>query len=442
MYVNTYRLSIIIILLLINHNGWSQNWTLQQCIDTALANNIQVKILENEKKISDLKNKEVKSNLIPKIYANGEYKYFIDLPYQLMPASIFGGPQGVYKEAQFGVPHNINGNLTIQIPIYNANLYGGIQKTSIAKGMVDVQVKKTKEQIYYEVTALYRNAQLLMNKNIFIDSSMYNTEEMLSNLKMLHEQSLITGTDIKRVQYQLSILNSQKVLVISKTAQVIDALKMYMNLPLDADLKISSTIDLTDNFGQQIYETKPSSEEELIKFKKEMVNSEISTLQKSRYLPTVGAYGYLGIQGYGYDGEPNSFLNFYPMNIVGIKVSMPLFNGTVTTKQISQKKLEYQNIELQQKAINDKTQLEINNAVKDLQVALRMLDVRLNQIALAKDIYKEVNNQHKQGLASTTDLIKADNELRLANQNYLSSITDCIIADLKVRKVTGNILNN
>lgn len=441
MLVNINRLLFISILLITSNIGWSQNWTLQQCIDTALINNTQVKILENQKEITDLKNKEVKSNLIPKVYANGEYKYFIDLPYQLMPAQIFGGPPGVYKEAQFGVPHNITGNVTIQIPIYSSKLYGGIQQTKIAKEMVDVQVKKTKEQIYYEITALYRNAQLLMNKEIFIDSSIYNTNEMLKNLELLQEQLLVTGTDVKRVQYQLSILHSQKALINSKTLQVIDALKMYMGLPLDTELSINPTIDLTDNFGEQIYETKTSTDEEMLNFKKEMVNTEISTLQKSRYLPTVGAYGYLGTTGYGYDGQPKSFLNFYPLNIVGVKVSMPLFNGTVTTKQISQKRLEYQNIELQQKAINDKTKLEVSNAVKDLQIALSMLEVRQNQIALAQDIYKEVNQQHKQGLASTTDLIKADNELRLAKQNYLTAVTDCIIADLKVRKVSGNILN-
>ena len=441
MLVNINRLLFISILLITSNIGWSQNWTLQQCIDTALVNNTQVKILENQKEITDLKNKEVKSNLIPKVYANGEYKYFIDLPYQLMPAQIFGGPPGVYKEAQFGVPHNITGNVTIQIPIYSSKLYGGIQQTKIAKEMVDVKIKKTKEQIYYEITALYRNAQLLMNKEIFIDSSIYNTNEMLKNLELLQEQLLVTGTDVKRVQYQLSILHSQKALINSKTLQVIDALKMYMGLPLDTELSINPTIDLTDNFGEQIYETKTSTDEEMLNFKKEMVNTEISTLQKSRYLPTVGAYGYLGTTGYGYDGQPKSFLNFYPLNIVGVKVSMPLFNGTVTTKQISQKRLEYQNIELQQKAINDKTKLEVSNAVKDLQIALSMLEVRQNQIALAQDIYKEVNQQHKQGLASTTDLIKADNELRLAKQNYLTAVTDCIIADLKVRKVSGNILN-
>lgn len=441
MLVNIYRRLVVMLAISISSTTWSQNWTLQQCIDTALVNNTQVKILENQKEITDLKNKEVKSNLIPKVYANGEYKYFIDLPYQLMPAQIFGGPPGVYKEAQFGVPHNINANLTIQLPIYSAQLYGGIKQTNIAKGMVDVQSKKTKEQIVYEVTAIYRNIQLLINKEIFIDSSIYNTQKMLNNIELLQEQQLVTGTDVKRVYYQLSILKSQKKQIHSKTEQVTDALKMYIGVALETDLKVNEQIDLADNYGKDIYETKTTTDEELINFKKEMVNTEIQTLNRTRYIPTVGAYGSFGTMGYGYDGEPQTFLNFYAMNVVGLKVSVPLFNGTVTSKQVAQKKIEYKNLELQQQAVKDKQNLEVSNAIKDLQIALDLLDVRLNQIALAQDIFKEVNHQHKQGLASTTDLIKADNELRLAKQNYLSAITDCIIADLKVRKVTGNILN-
>jgi len=43
-------------------------------------------------------------------------------------------------------------------------------------------------------------------------------------------------------------------------------------------------------------------------------------------------------------------------------------------------------------------------------------------------------------LASTFDIIQADNELRLANQNYLAITVDCIIADLELKRLTGNSL--
>ncbi|NOQ73391.1 MAG: TolC family protein [Crocinitomix sp.] len=435
-YINL-KSAVLFISLFVGTMSFAQIWTLEQCIDTALVNNNAVKILENQNEIALLKNKEVKANLIPKVTANGEYKYFVDLPYQLMPLSVFGGPDGQFKEAQFGVPHNINGNLTIQIPIYSAKLYGAIDKTEIAINTVDLQIQKTKEQIYFEVSALYRNAQLLMNKELFLESSISNTEKVLDNVKQLQEALLATGTDVKKVALQLSILNSQRDQIESKTTQVLNGLKLYMGLSMDFDLAIDPLINLTTT---QTYDTKPSLEIGINRFQQELVTADIKSLQKSRYIPDVGIVGYLGTNGYGYDVAPNDFLNFYPLSFVGLKVSYPLFNGTVTNKQISQKRIEHENLQLQEATIVDKTNLGIYNAQENLKVALDQIEIRLAQVALAEEIYSEVDLQHQQGIASTLDVIQADNELRQTKQNYLTAVIESIVADLELQKITGNIL--
>ena len=104
-----------VLLFLLSVTGFTslqaQVWTLQQCIDTAQVYNKALQMSRNNIAISQQKHKEATANLVPKISANADYKYFTDLPTQLMPASIFGGPAGTFKEAQFGVQHNINANL-------------------------------------------------------------------------------------------------------------------------------------------------------------------------------------------------------------------------------------------------------------------------------------------------------------------------------------------
>ena len=425
------------LVLLISSLGFSQNWSIEQCIDSAFVNNKAIKILENQEEIATLKAQEVKSNLIPKVNANGEYKYFVDLPYQLLPLYVFGGPDGQFKEAQFGVPHAINGNITIQIPIYSSSLFGAIEKTEIAKEMVDRQLQKTKEQIYFEITALYRNAQLLMNKKSFIESSMGYTETMLANVKQLRLALLATGTDEKKILLQRSILTAQLAQVTAKTEQVLNGLKLYMGLDLTYQLAIDSTIELGKS---KLYEPQPSIDSELITFRQEMLLNDINVLKKSRYLPEIGMVGYIGTNGFGYDQAPNAFLNFYPLSFAGIQVNYKVFNGTVTNKQIAQKSIEYENLELQQATIDDKTALEIQNAQENLYLAFNLLQVSVQQVELAKEIFQEINLQYKQGLTSTFDIIQADNDLRMANQNYLTVVVDCLVADLEVKKLTGNIL--
>jgi hypothetical protein len=76
----------------------AQVWTLQQCIDTAQVYNKTLQIGRNNKAISQQKRKEAIANLNSKITANADYKYFTDLPTQLMPAPFLAARQELLRK--------------------------------------------------------------------------------------------------------------------------------------------------------------------------------------------------------------------------------------------------------------------------------------------------------------------------------------------------------
>ena len=91
----------------------AQVWTIQQCIDTAQVHNKNLQMSRNNMAIGEQREKEAKANLIPKVTVNADYKYFANLPYQLLPLNALNpaAPEGQFRAAQFGVPHNVNANL-------------------------------------------------------------------------------------------------------------------------------------------------------------------------------------------------------------------------------------------------------------------------------------------------------------------------------------------
>ena len=139
------------------------------------------------------------------------------------------------------------------------------------------------------------------------------------------------------------------------------------------------------------------------------------------------------------DKKPNNFLKFYPIGFAGVQLSYPLFNGTVTQRKINQKKLEITNNELQSKLITEKNDMEVENAIRQKTIALSTITNTENQIGLAKTIYEQTVLQQKQGTASLTDVLLADNALREAQQNYLNAVIDFLKADLELKKLTGSI---
>ena len=211
--VNIHKQSVLLlILLLLSTQGIAQKWSLKQCIDSAQTTNKNLQIAKNNIAISTQKEREAKSNLLPRLSANADYKYFTNLPYQLMPLSTFNpaAPEGQFQETQFGVPHNINANLQLAIPIYNAQVYGGIEATKIASELTNLKLQKDEEQLYFEITNLYYNAQILHAQKAFLDSNLANASRLLSNLKLLQEQLLATGTDVGKVELQIAQLLNKK----------------------------------------------------------------------------------------------------------------------------------------------------------------------------------------------------------------------------------------
>ena len=437
--VNIHKPCLVLLLIVIGfQSAQAQVWSLQQCIDTAQVYNKKLQVNRNDIAIGEQREKEAKANLNPKVTANADYKYFTNLPYQLLPLNALNpaAPEGEFRAAQFGVPHNINLNLQLSMPLYNPQLYGAIQTTKIASEWIELQYQKLEEQIFFDISNLYYNAQILHHQLAFIDSNLINAERLFKNIQLLNEQLLVKGTDVSKVKLQVAQLTSQKEGVKSKYEQVLNALKFTIGLSLENNLQIETNI-LYENFFE--YSSLSTLDFRMAIIKNRWLGLELNTLNKSRYLPSLNLFANYGTTGFGYNGKPNGFLDFYPIGFAGIQLSYPLFSGTVTERKINQKALELKNNELQMGLINEQNYLQVENAKLQRKTAQNTVETLTEQIQLAQIIYEQTIVQQKLGTATLTDILLADNSLREAQQTYLSAVIDYLKADLELKKFTGNI---
>lgn len=437
--VNIHKPCLVLLLMVIGFQSvQAQVWSLQQCIDTAQVYNKKLQVNRNDIAIGEQREKEAKANLNPKVTANADYKYFTNLPYQLLPLNALNpaAPEGEFRAAQFGVPHNINLNLQLSMPLYNPQLYGAIQTTKIASEWIELQYQKLEEQIFFDISNLYYNAQILHHQLAFIDSNLINAERLFKNMQLLNEQLLVKGTDVSKVKLQVAQLTSQKVGVKSKYEQVLNALKFTIGLSLENNLQIETNILYENSFE---YSSLSTLDFRMAIIKNRWLGLELNTLNKSRYLPSLNLFANYGTTGFGYNGKPNGFLDFYPIGFAGIQLSYPLFSGTVTERKINQKALELKNNELQMGLINEQNYLQVENAKLQRKTAKNTVETLTEQIQLAQIIYEQTIVQQKLGTATLTDILLADNSLREAQQTYLSAVIDYLKADLELKKFTGNI---
>lgn len=436
LHQKTIRIFLALILIQVSGILSAQTLSLEQCIDTALLYNRNIRLSQQDVYLANEKNKEIKGNLFPKLTGMADYRYYTDLPYQLMPAAAFGGPEGTYKEVQFGVPQSLNANLQLTVPIYNPIALSTVKTTRIASEISEIQKMKTDEEVVLEVSNAYYNAQILLNQLAFMDSNMINTHKLLQTTILLHQQQMAKGTDVDRLRLQLDQIVNQRETVFSQQQQVLNALKFLMGKPISDSIRVSITDNEMFQLDPQIQAT---TEMKLMEKKLQLNTAELKGLRHSK-LPSLGAYGAYGTTGFGNTGE-NSFFNFHPIGYVGAQLSIPLFNGTITKHKIAQKKIDIQKTTLQKELVSEKSKLDQITVEMQYTLANKNIVTVTDQIRLAKKIYITTVLQNKLGTATITDLLLADNSLREAQQNYIVALVNLRKAELEHKRVTGTLLS-
>ncbi|OGU58343.1 MAG: transporter [Ignavibacteria bacterium GWF2_33_9] len=435
--VNAYRLAWVLLLLTLYPSKliWSKEWSLAECIDSAKIYNKSLEISRNNIDLTELKKKEVISNLFPKVNSNAEYKYYIDLPSQLMPQSAFGGPVGMFKETQFGVPHNINASIQFALPVYNSEIYGGISKARIINDISILQSEKTEEQVIYDISIIYYNLQILLKQIEFIEGNLENNNKLLLNVELLYENLLAKKTDVERIKLLISQLKTQKEQLKSKVDKLYNSLKLQIGITVESEIYINTNINFHEN-GE--YKTNSIIDILLVKEQNKLLHSDLKNLFLS-ITPKLNIIGVYGQTGYGYNESPNEFLDFYPYSFVGVQLSFPIFEGMTKKKKIAQKRIELKNNELQTQLLENQNQINIQNAYSQRSVAVSTINNTNQNIELAKELYHQTILQHQEGLASITDILLADISLREAQQNYLNAVIEYLKSDIELKKYTSNL---
>lgn len=430
-------LSFFIFLLSLPLEAQVREWSLEECIDTAFVHNKNLLIAQNQTELAGLKYQEAKSNLIPKIMAQGDYKYYSDLPFQLLPDAAFGGPEGTYREIQFGVPHNIGAFLSFKMPIYDPQITGSIKVSETYEELSILQQSKAKEQVYLEIFSLYYNAQILKNKLEFTRKNLANSQELQKNTQLLYDQKLAVRTDLDKVILQIKQLEMQIFQIESQYKTILNGMKFTMGLPLNTEMEIPTAIAEVEETS---WEAKTTLDFRIQENRFKILNRELKTLKNSR-IPNLSFFGNFGATGFGYTGDPTAFLDFYRVSFLGAQVSFPLFNGTVTQKKIRQKEVEIAISQFQKDLVVDQTIFQTQTALMQQSVSAKQLETSKSQIELAESVYNRTLLQQKERVTSLTEVLLADNALRDSQQLYLNAMVDYIKVTLELKKLTGNILN-
>jgi outer membrane protein TolC len=120
-------------------------------------------------------------------------------------------------------------------------------------------------------------------------------------------------------------------------------------------------------------------------------------------------------------------------------MTIPIFNGFATRSRISQTRIELQRTLNEIEGLKRTIDSEAASARNNFQSAIARLDAQQQNLQLAEAVYSQVKKKYELGVGSQTEINIAQNEWKAAQTNYVTALSDAMMARIDWLKATGKL---
>jgi outer membrane protein len=166
--------------------------------------------------------------------------------------------------------------------------------------------------------------------------------------------------------------------------------------------------------------------------KVEYRQAELSKANQSR-LPTVDVTGNYGREGI----EPNK--QEHDVAQVGVRVSMPIFEGGRITGQVRESQSQKAQEEIQRDDMKAQVEEDVRLAVQALVTSTSQVKAAQEELDLATEQENLAKDQYSSGLANNIELIDAHTVLERARESYVGSLAKYHMARVNYYSAVGHV---
>jgi len=424
--IRNYLLTALSLLLTGGMAQAQKSWTLQECLDYAMANNIQLQ----QKKITAASSHEdvlqSRSALFPSVSfstnQNASWRPFAETTINLTNGSMTTSQNDVSYNGSYG----INANWTVWNGNRNTNT---IKQNKLSEQMAQLDVAQQANTIQEQIAQLY--VQIL-----YETEAVRVCEEIIkaSELQRDRAQTMVDVGSLARVdlvqleaqvsqdKYSLAQAQSQLAnykLQLKQLLEIHDDEPFEVAVPEVSDEKVLSPIPNE----QAVYNAALENRPEIQSSRLSIESSELAiSSARAGYKPTVSLTAGIGTSNSS--GQHTDFFQQVKTNMsnsIGVTVSMPLFDNLQARTNIRKAKYSLQTNELalqeqQKKLYSTVEQYWLNATTSQQQYLYAKANVKSMQ-----ESYDLVSEQFNLGLKNIVELTTGKNNLLQAQQQLLQT---------------------
>lgn len=421
-----------------------QGLTLKQCVDYANTNNGNIKNANTDIHIAQKKIDEQLGTMLPQIDASSSYTYNLELMTTLLPGELIGKP-GTEVPVTFGTKHNVSGSIQLNQKIYDPTFGVAMQAVKISKQQAQQNLRKSSEQTAYSISGIYYQTLVIGKQINTLHATLEASEKSLESTDLKFKNGMAKKVDVDKIRVSYNNIKSQSQQSELSYQQSLNNLKFQMGMPFDSKLTLSDESIDTDF---RVFEIPADSFQidNRVDYQLQKINLSANELDKKRnqagYLPSLSFNANYGISAMRNQFDfTKSGGDWYPNSSIGLTLRIPIFDGLQKQARISQSKLNIEkskeNIHLTEQSI----QVDLSNYEIQYRNAIDNIHNEKDNLELAASVYKNVQNQYREGACSTLDLVQAESAYTESQNNYYNKLLTLYVARINLEQTKGTLLD-
>jgi len=423
----------------------ARQWSLQQCLDYALQNNIQLKQQAITRESSREDVAQSRSALFPSVSfstsQNMNYRPFAQQTIALENGTMTTSSDAVSYNGSYGV----NARWTVwnggrnRMNIEQNELT--VQQNELAEqqqaNSIQEQIAKLFVQILYENEAIKVNEATLAASRMQVERAKTMVEVgSLARVDQVQLESQVAQDEYSLVSAQNRLQNY--ILQLKQLLEIHDEEAFDITIPTVNDAQVLSLLPSTASVYERALEVRPEVDAQKLKIESSKLSVKSA---RAGYMPTISVSSSLGTNNSS--AQQNGFGSQIKKNLsfsMGATLSMNIFDNLETRTNIRKAKLSQLNAELQLQDVEKTLYSSIENYHLDATSSQQQYLYAKKNVESMQQSYDLVSEQFRLGLKNIVELTTGKNNLLQAQQQLLETKYTALFNQAMLRFYQGEAI--
>jgi len=424
-------------------NAFSQDTlqlNFQEAVDIALSMNLDFQIQSNNMEVLKRQKQSALASHFPNANIRTSFQQQSGQQFQQIEGEIV--VTNVTNEI-------VSSGLNLNMPIFNSGRrILDTQSSRLNYLAGEKGLERAAQQVIFDVSRRYLQVLLDVELLRIAQENLENQKKQLEQITGFVDAGLRTVSDQFNQQSEVARLESVAINAQVTLENDLWDLSEYLQLeptvipslaPVDPLNTLVSFEGLTVG---ELYELALVNRSDLEQ-QKMLVTSAKKSVQsmKAMYYPSINAFYNYNTFFTSLDDRTiqEQLLKIYPQNILGLNLSIPIFNNLQTRLDVGRRKVAYQNQMLQKESVDRKVYQEVKLAYQNYRAAVMKEQNTQVQVLAAEEAQKAVRERFRLGLSNFVDLATSNQQLVAAQADQAQAVFTLYFQEVLMKHALGTL---